>query len=69
MPWRMHHSHIVCSLCLTPVPRAQTCLDELRDLSNRADVTLTSVPYFDVEVRSVYGLRALSAALFDETRA
>jgi len=43
----------------------QKCLAELADLAERADVQLTSVPYFDVEVRSVYGLRALSAALFD----
>ena len=43
----------------------QVCLAELDDLATRADVSLTRVPYFDAEVRAVYGLRALGAALFD----
>lgn len=43
----------------------QVCLTELDDLATRADVSLTKVPYFDVEVRAVYGLRALGSALFD----
>jgi len=43
-----------------------TCLAELRTLATRADVSVTEVPYFDVEVRATYGLRALGAALFDE---
>lgn len=43
----------------------RVCLDELRSLAQRADVTITEVPYFDVEVRAVYGLRAMGAALCD----
>ena len=41
------------------------CLGELSDLAARSDVSVTRVPFFDTEVRSVYGLRAMSAALFD----
>ena len=41
------------------------CLGELSDLATRSDVSVTRVPFFDTEVRSVYGLRAMSAALFD----
>ena len=41
------------------------CLGELTDLAKRSDVSVTRVPFFDTEVRSVYGLRAMSAALFD----
>ena len=41
------------------------CLGELTDLAARSDVSVTRVPFFDTEVRSVYGLRAMSAALFD----
>ena len=41
------------------------CLAELTDLATRSDVSVTRVPFFDTEVRSVYGLRAMSAALFD----
>ena len=40
-------------------------LGELSDLAKRSDVSVTRVPFFDTEVRSVYGLRAMSAALFD----
>jgi len=43
----------------------QQCLDELKELSLRCDVSMTEVPLFDVEVRAVYGLRAISVALFD----
>jgi len=43
----------------------QQCLGELRELAIRSEVSLTEVPFFDVEVRSVYGLRALGGALFD----
>jgi len=42
----------------------QVCLAELEDLAARADVSLTRVPFFDVEVRAVYGLRALGSSLF-----
>ena len=41
-----------------------TCLDELRELADRSLISVTEVPYFDVEVRAVYGLRALGNALF-----
>ena len=41
-----------------------TCLGELRELADRSLVDVTEVPFFDVEVRNVYGLRALGAALF-----
>lgn len=41
------------------------CLGELRSLATRADVSVTEVPFFDVEVRATYGLRALGSALFD----
>lgn len=40
------------------------CLDELRDLAQRSLLDVTEVGYFDVEVRAVYGLRALGMALF-----
>jgi len=40
------------------------CLAELNELGRRSDVTVTPVPFFDVEVRSVYGLRALGNELF-----
>ena len=54
-------------LALTQLAKGQgTCLAELRTLATRADVSVTEVPYFDVEVRATYGLRALGAALFDE---
>jgi len=43
----------------------QVCLGELEELATRADVSITKVPYFDAEVRAVYGLRALGNALFD----
>ena len=43
----------------------QGCLGELNELAARCDVDVTPVPYFDVEVRSAYGLRAMGAALFD----
>ena len=41
------------------------CLDELRELANRAAVDVTEVPYFDAELRAIYGLRAMGAKLFD----
>ena len=41
------------------------CMAELHELATRADVSVTEVPYFDVEVRATYGLRAIGAALFD----
>lgn len=40
------------------------CLDELDALGARCDVSVTAVPLFDVEVRGVYGLRAMGTALF-----
>ena len=43
----------------------QGCLGELNELAARCDVDVTPVPYFDVEVCSAYGLRAMGAALFD----
>ena len=42
------------------------CLGELYTLSDRAAVSLTQVGYFDVELRAVYGLRAMGVALFAE---
>ena len=47
----------------------QVCLDELRQLADRSLISVTEVPYFDVEVRAVYGLRALGAALFSAAEA
>ena len=41
------------------------CLAELDDLAARCAVDVTQVPYFDTELRSVYGLRAMGSALFD----
>lgn len=41
------------------------CLDELRQLSSVADLSITEVPFFDVEVRAACGLRAMGSALFD----
>ncbi|EOD38769.1 hypothetical protein EMIHUDRAFT_224177 [Emiliania huxleyi CCMP1516] len=41
------------------------CLAELDDLAARCAVDVTQVPYFDTELRSVYGLRAMGNALFD----
>ena len=43
------------------------CLEELRGLAARGELSTTEVPYFDVEVRAVYGLRAMGAALFDQS--
>ena len=43
----------------------QLCLEELQQLADRADVSVTEVPFFDMEVRATYGLRAIGAALFD----
>ena len=43
----------------------QDCVAELEELAGRCDVAVTQVPYFDVEVRSPYGLRAMGSALFD----
>jgi len=43
----------------------QKCLGELRELASRSLVSVTEVPYFDAEVRAVYGLRAMGTALFE----
>ena len=43
----------------------QGCVAELEELAQRCDVAVTPVPYFDVEVRSAYGLRAMGSSLFD----
>ena len=47
-------------------PPQQQSLGELDDLAARSDAAITRVPYLDAEVRAVYGLRALGAALFAE---
>jgi arsenite-transporting ATPase len=44
------------------------CLAELNELGRRSDVSITPVPFFDVEVRAVYGLRAMGNALFAPER-
>lgn len=42
----------------------QSCLAELRSMAASANASLIEVPYFDTEVRTVYGLRLVSNALF-----
>ena len=44
----------------------QRMLAELDELAGRCDVRVTQVPYFDAEVRAVYGLRAMGTPLFDK---
>ena len=39
-------------------------VQQLEALSADAGVLLTKVPFFDVEVRGVYGLRAMTTSLF-----
>lgn len=41
------------------------CLADLRNACEDKNIHITSVPYFDVEVRGVPGLRALSAVAFE----
>jgi arsenite-transporting ATPase len=45
----------------------QASLRELTALVGREKVPLVQVPYFDMEVRTVYGLRAISSVLFPHT--
>lgn len=42
----------------------QGCLDKLREASAAKDVAVTQVPFFDVEVRGEYGLRAMGEVMF-----
>jgi arsenite-transporting ATPase len=41
-------------------------LRQLAALATSSDVALTQVAYFDTEVRNIYGLRVMAAALFDQ---
>ena len=42
----------------------QKCLAELQRLAVDAKVTLVKIPHFDMEVRTVYGLRVVGSAIF-----
>lgn len=42
----------------------QTSMTELQNLATTNNIPLTLVPYYDMEVRSVYGLRVISSVLF-----
>jgi len=39
-------------------------IEELRSLSTAADISLVQVPYFDMEIRTVYGVRVISKIIF-----
>lgn len=46
----------------------QGCLEELREASAAKDVAVTQVPFFDVEVRGEYGLRAMGEVMFADAQ-
>ena len=41
-------------------------IDELKTIANSLDCNLIEIPYFDTEVRTVYGLRVVSNAIFNK---
>lgn len=40
------------------------CIEDLRNAGEEKNIGLTRVPFFDVEVRGVYGLRAMAGGMF-----
>lgn len=46
----------------------QGCLEKLREASAAKDVAVTQVPFFDVEVRGEYGLRAMGEVMFADSQ-
>ena len=36
------------------------CINELKQISTASNILLTEIPYFDMEIRTVYGLRVIS---------
>lgn len=44
------------------------CIEDLRRAGEDKNITLTRVPFFDVEVRGVYGLRAMAGSMFSTHR-
>lgn len=44
----------------------EQCVDALRRAGRDKNIMLTRVPFFDVEVRGVYGLRAMAGSMFSE---
>lgn len=46
----------------------KTSIDELQKLAEFSDTNLILIPYFDMEVRTVYGLRVVGSAIFAEKK-
>jgi arsenite-transporting ATPase len=46
----------------------KTSIDELQKLAELSDTNLIQIPYFDMEVRTVYGLRVVGSAIFAEKK-
>mmetsp|Transcript_157 Transcript_157/g.191 ORF Transcript_157/g.191 Transcript_157/m.191 type:complete len:808 (-) Transcript_157:24-2447(-) len=44
-------------------------INELQKLADLSDTNLIQIPYFDMEVRTVYGLRVVGSAIFAEKKA
>lgn len=43
------------------------CIEELKEAGEDKGIVMTQVPYFDVEVRGVYGLRAMAGTMFSRS--
>lgn len=46
----------------------KTSIVELQKLADTTDTNLIQIPYFDMEVRTVYGLRVVGNAIFKEKK-
>jgi hypothetical protein len=56
------------SAYLSKVRRGQqSSLSELEALASSKSIPLLTVPFFDREVRTVYGLRVIGNAIFDKS--
>ena len=46
----------------------KSSIDELQKLASMTNTNLIQIPYFDMEVRTVYGLRVVGNAIFKENK-
>lgn len=46
----------------------KTSITELQKLADQTNTNLIKIPYFDMEVRTVYGLRVVGGAIFSEPK-
>lgn len=51
------------------VSEQDVCLKQIADICNQWSLASVQVPFFDTEVRGVYGLRAMAASLFSKSQA